>query len=103
MPDWNSRRHYWRFDWYRNLKPQTRYKVLYTDLNREDAKAVMSLMDERGVNYLKEDDGRTIKVPEEQVNKWRMEIATLGINFSGTVGYEVFDKQSLERQVLFSE
>ena len=56
---------------------------------------MMSLMDEQGP-YLKEDDGRTIKVPEEQVKQWRMEIATLGINFGGTVGYEVFDKRLLD-------
>ena len=28
------------------------------------------------------------------VNRFRMEVATMGVNFSGTVGYEVFDKQS---------
>ena len=28
------------------------------------------------------------------VNRFRMEIATMGVSFSGTVGYEVFDKQA---------
>ena len=28
------------------------------------------------------------------VDQWRLKLATLGVSFSGSVGYEVFDKQS---------
>lgn len=72
----------------------TRYQVLYTDLNKEDSQKIQVLLEEKNIPKLVVDDGRTIKIPEDMVNKWRLQIATLGVNFSGTVGYEVFDKQS---------
>jgi len=73
---------------------KTRYDVLYTDLNREDAKKISVLLEEKKIPYQTTKDGKTIKIPEDMVNQWRLEIATLGVNFSGSVGYEVFDKQS---------
>ena len=73
---------------------KTRYEVLYTDLNREDAKKISVLLEEKRIPYQTSNDSKTIMIPKEQVNRFRLEIATLGVNFSGTVGYEVFDKQS---------
>jgi len=72
----------------------TRYEVLYTDLNKEDSQKIQVLLEEKNIPKLVVNDGKTIKIPEDMVNKWRLQIATLGVNFSGTVGYEVFDKQS---------
>ncbi len=72
----------------------TRYQVLYTDLNKEDSQKIQILLEEKNIPKLVVEDGKTIKIPEDMVNKWRLQIATLGVNFSGTVGYEVFDKQS---------
>lgn len=73
---------------------KTRYEVLYTDLNREDSKKISQLLEEARIPYQTSADARTIQIPREQVNRFRLEVATLGVNFSGTVGYEVFDKQS---------
>jgi flagellar M-ring protein FliF len=73
---------------------KTRYDVLYTDLNREDSKKIAVLLEENKVPYQTTKDGKTIKIPEDMLNTWRLKIATMGVNFSGTVGYEVFDKQS---------
>ena len=73
---------------------KSRYEVLYTDLNREDSKKIATLLEDNKISYQISKDGRTIKIHEDMVNKWRLQIATLGVNFSGTVGYEVFDKQS---------
>ena len=73
---------------------KTRMNTLYTDLNREDSKKIAVLLEEKKIPYEMSNDGKTISIPEELINKWRLEIATLGVNFSGTVGYEVFDKQS---------
>lgn len=73
---------------------QTRYEVLYTDLNREDSKKIAVILEEKKIAYTLSDDGKTISIPEDLINKWRLELATMGVNFSGTVGYEVFDKQS---------
>ncbi|MCR9205417.1 MAG: flagellar basal-body MS-ring/collar protein FliF [Halobacteriovoraceae bacterium] len=72
----------------------TRYEVLYSDLNKEDSQKIQILLEEKNIPKLVENNGKVIKIPEDMVQKWRLQIATVGVNFSGTVGYEVFDKQS---------
>ena len=73
---------------------KTRYEVLYTDLNREDMKKVSVLMEDNKIPYQVSEDGKIISIPQDMVNRWRLEVATLGVNFSGSLGYEVFDNQS---------
>lgn len=73
---------------------KTRYDVLYTDLNKEDGRKIAILLEEKKIPYQFSDDGKTISIPEDLVGVWRLEIAKIGTSFSGTVGYEVFDKQS---------
>ncbi len=73
---------------------KTRYDVLYSDLNKEDARKIAIILEEKKIPYQTSNDGKTISIPEDLVGVWRLEIAKLGTSFSGTVGYEVFDKQS---------
>jgi flagellar M-ring protein FliF len=73
---------------------KTRYDVLYTELNKEDGRKIAILLEEKKIPYQFSNDGKTISIPEDLVGVWRLEIAKLGTTFSGTVGYEVFDKQS---------
>lgn len=73
---------------------KTDYKVLYTDLTKEDSATIARMLETGKISYQVADDGKTIKVPEDQVEIWRLEIAKRGVNFTGTVGYEVFDKQA---------
>ncbi len=73
---------------------QTDYKVLYTDLTKDDSAVIARMLEEGKINYQVSDDGRTIRVPEDQVDIWRLEIAKKGVSFTGTIGYEVFDKQA---------
>ena len=73
---------------------KTDYKVLYTDLTKEDSAVIARMLEEGKIGYQVKDDGKTILVPEDMVEIWRLEIAKKGVNFTGTVGYEVFDKQA---------
>jgi len=73
---------------------KTRYEVLYSDLNKEDAQKISVLLKEKNIPYQFSDSSKVISVPSDLVDVWRLKIATMGVNFSGTVGYEVFDKQS---------
>ncbi|MFZ8934886.1 MAG: flagellar basal-body MS-ring/collar protein FliF, partial [Bacteriovoracaceae bacterium] len=41
-----------------------------------------------------DDDGKTIIIPSDMVDAWIIKLAMKGIEFSGTIGYEVFDNQS---------
>lgn len=73
---------------------KTDYKVMYTDLTKDDSAVIARMLEEGKISYQVKDDGKTIMVPEDQVEVWRLEIAKKGVNFTGTVGYEVFDKQA---------
>lgn len=73
---------------------KTQYKLLYTDLSKEDAATISQLLEAGKINYQVADDGKSIYVPEDQVDIWRLEIAKKGVDFSSTIGYEVFDKQA---------
>jgi flagellar M-ring protein FliF len=73
---------------------KTQYQVLYTDLTNEDSSQIAQMLEDAKINYQITDEGKTIRVPEDQKEKWRLEIAKRGVNFSSTIGYEVFDKQS---------
>ena len=72
----------------------TTFQPLYTDLNKDDAKSIARLLEEQNITYQFDDNGKTILVPEDKVHIWRLELAKRGVEFSGTVGYEVFDKQA---------
>ena len=73
---------------------KTRFQAIYTDLNSDDAKKIAVLLEEGKVSYQFDDDGKTIKIPSDMVDAWRIKLAMKGVEFSGTVGYEVFDNQS---------
>lgn len=73
---------------------KTDYKVLYTDLSKDDSATISRMLEEGKISYQVKNDGKTIMVPEDMVEIWRLEIAKKGVNFTSTVGYEVFDKQS---------
>ena len=73
---------------------KTRFETLYTNLNREDSKQIALLLEQKKIPYQTSSDGKTIAIPEDMVQEWRLQLATMGVSFTGTVGYEVFDKQS---------
>lgn len=73
---------------------KTQYKLLYTDLTKEDSASIAQLLEGGKISYQVKDDGKSIYVPEDQVPVWRLEIAKKGVNLTSTLGYEVFDKQA---------
>jgi flagellar M-ring protein FliF len=73
---------------------KTQYKLLYTDLTKEDAATIAQLLEDGKISYQVKDDGKSIYVPEDQTEKWRLEIAKKGVSLTSTLGYEVFDKQA---------
>ena len=65
---------------------RTQYKVLYTELNKDDALTIARILEEKNISYLLSDDNSTIQVPEDQVEVWRLELAKRGVNLTGTGG-----------------
>jgi flagellar M-ring protein FliF len=69
--------------------------VLYTNLSEDDASKVIDQLSNQKIAYKIEDNGKTIKVPQDVVYETRLQLAGKGIPNSGVVGYEIFDKNTM--------
>lgn len=80
--------------------------VLFAQLERDDAAALVAKLRELKVPYRLREEGNTIDVPEARVHELRLELATSGLPRGGGVGFESFDRMRLgatefEQRVLF--
>ncbi len=71
------------------------FSTLMTNLSPEDQSNVIRVLQEKRIPYTVDATGKNISVPPESVDLLRLELAMGGHVQSSTVGYEVFDKQSL--------
>ena len=69
-------------------------KLLYTDLSDVDSAAISAKLEETQIKYKVSSDGRKIMVAEDNVGRARMLLAEAGLPNGGSMGYEIFDKQS---------
>lgn len=69
-------------------------RALYTNLEAEDAGAVVEKLRAAGVEY-KVADGGAILVPSGRVAELRLEMASAGLPRTGRIGFELFDKANL--------
>ncbi len=68
------------------------YAVLYTDLELEDAKQIVNNLEAANVKFKLTKNGTEILVPQDEVNKLRVDTAELALASKGAnVGYEIFD------------
>jgi flagellar M-ring protein FliF len=70
------------------------YAVAFTGLSESDASQIVAKLDEAGTPY-KLNGTSTIMVPENQVYSTRLTIAKDGLPANSTVGFEIFDSNSL--------
>lgn len=82
------------------------YATLYSQLEADDASAVVTKLKEMKVPYKLSANGSTIEVPEKQALDLRLELASAGLPRGGGVGFESFDKMRLgatefEQRVLY--
>jgi flagellar M-ring protein FliF len=68
------------------------YGLLYADLDLKDSAQIVSKLDAMNIPYQVKGDGSTILVPADQVPRLRLTMAETGIPHSGSIGYEIFDK-----------
>ncbi len=68
------------------------YSALYRNLDDASAGEALSYLDANKIPYQVSDGGRTILVPDDQVHKVRMEMASQGVPAGGSIGYAIFDK-----------
>ena len=70
----------------------TEYAVLYTDLELENAKQIISRLETDNVKYKLTKNGTEVMVPVDLVNKLRVDTAEIAMASGGAnVGYEIFD------------
>jgi flagellar M-ring protein FliF len=82
------------------------YSPLFSQLDREDASAIVAKLKELKVPYKVDTDGSTVEVPESRARELRLELAGSGLPKGVGVGFESFDKMRLgatdfEQRVLF--
>lgn len=82
------------------------HAVLFSNLEVEDAAAVVAVLREAGVPYRLEQGGTQILVPADQVPALRLDLAAQGLPRGGVVGFEAFDTTrfgitDFERQVQY--
>ncbi|MBD3419919.1 MAG: flagellar M-ring protein FliF [Chitinivibrionales bacterium] len=68
---------------------------LYSDLQLEEAGVITQKLDDAGIRYKVENEGRTILVEAKRLYEARMSLAREGLPKSHGVGYELFDKTNL--------
>lgn len=77
--------------------------LLYSNLDLREAAEITSALDTAGIKYSSRGDGSTIFVSRDEVGTARMLVAGKGIVTSGSVGYEIFDNQSVLGQTEFQQ
>jgi flagellar M-ring protein FliF len=68
------------------------YRVLFADMEPEEAARVESGLKSEKVEYQLTNGGRDIEVPKEEVDRLRLHFSSTGLPTSGRVGYELFDR-----------
>ncbi len=71
------------------------YTTLYSNLSQEDASQVIEYLTNEKVPYKIGGNGSTILVAKDKVYKVRLTLAGKGIPSSGTIGYEIFDHNTM--------
>ncbi len=69
-------------------------KPIYTDLASSDSSAMAAKLEEAKISYDISPDGTKLSVPDADVARARMLLAQNGLPNGGSMGYEIFDKQS---------
>ncbi|MCB1531647.1 MAG: flagellar M-ring protein FliF [Alphaproteobacteria bacterium] len=69
-------------------------KLLYSDLSTADSSAIAAKLEENQIPYEISVDGSRIIAPEDEIGRARMLLAAEGLPNGGSMGYELFDKQS---------
>ena len=77
--------------------------LLYSNLDLREASEISSALDGAGIKYQSKGDGSTIFVNRDDVGAARLMLAGKGLVTSGSVGYELFDNQSVLGQTEFQQ
>jgi len=74
------------------LTQTAEFKPLYSGLSQSDAQAIVQRLTAKNVPYELSTDGTSVRVPADQLDKTRLDLAAEGMPQSGRLGFELFDK-----------
>jgi len=74
------------------LLGKAEYKPLYSGLSASDGQALARRLADKNIPYELSSDGTSVRVPADQLDKARLDVATEGMPQSGRLGFELFDK-----------
>jgi len=77
--------------------------LLYSNLDLKEAGDITASLEQAGIKYKTQGDGSTIMVNRDEVGTARMLVASKGLVTQGSVGYEIFDNQSVLGQTEFQQ
>jgi flagellar M-ring protein FliF len=68
------------------------YAVLFNNLESRDASQILSLLEQSNISYRLHNQGSDILIDKNLVDKTRIKLMSSGMQLSGSVGFELFDK-----------
>lgn len=71
------------------------YLPVLVNLEAQDAADVAKVLDAKKISYRFEDDGRTIVVLSDQIDKARVELAGSELPMKGQIGFELFNQSDM--------
>ena len=76
------------------MRPST-YTVLYSNLSTEESLEIQQEITKMNVSYQAEENGETLLVDGADIPLVKAKLATLGLPYSGSPGFELFDENSI--------
>lgn len=74
---------------------KTDYALLFSEIEAADSGAIVNDLDAKGIAYRLEDNGTTIYIDEDYVDKYRIELAVNDLLPHSSIGFEIFDETSM--------
>lgn len=71
---------------------ESEYRLLFRDLEAEDASQVVEWLRQEKLSYRLQQEGRTILVPAERMHEIRLQLAGKGLPKNKVAGFELFDQ-----------
>lgn len=68
------------------------YRLLFSEMDPESAAQVVERLRSLDVPFELTEGGRSVRVPQEQVDQLRLDFASQGLPASGRIGFEIFDR-----------
>lgn len=68
------------------------YSVLFNHLDNRDSSKIIGQLEQNNIHYQLHHQGEEILIDQKLVDKTRLKLTSTGLQFAGSVGFELFDK-----------